>query len=139
MGKFTELQVDLIHLFEEQAIGARPYAYTIDEDISANDFETYSLKPSSDELWKLSAIHFGDTCLYNFYVTIYAEGKAIVPRQRIITPSMNNLLSAEVLVSSEIWIKLENDTDNDLNPEVLIHYTIYSKKSFEALMARLNK
>ena len=140
MQNLTELQVELIHLLEEEKLGATPYYYPINESVAANSESNNSKRPGAGtEIFKLQGICFGDIGSNTFYFTFIADGKTIVPRQMLTTANMKALesLSSEILVRSEIYCRFENGTGNTQTFDIVIKYTIYNANSVNDLIRRI--
>ena len=145
MGEKKKITTDIEKLLKEEEFGATPYAYQINQTISANSFVEVSIKPGKSttlfgwEIYLFKEWKVGDVPENSIYMTIYCDGREVFPRSYINSANKNTKLPKEIKVESEIYIKLENDTDSAILFTMQVLFTIYNRNLIEDLKRALHK
>ena len=135
-SKLTQLQAEVVHILENEKLGASALFKTDTRSVSASGSEILTFDVSMEKIWKMNKIKLsGDPD--TFYVTIAIDGKEILARQLL--RENNSILDfpSPIFVRNQVWIKVENGTGNAVTISVTLFCTDYSRKDIDDFRRRL--
>ena len=135
----TKVQVELVHLLEQEKLGATPYVYPVAASIVGGTTHPNSKKPDmSKQVFKLTRIIQGQNFNDNeLMFKLIVDGRIIIPRQYLTHANGNIILPTPVLVWTDLATIVENTTANTIAYDCVLLYTIYDRVAVNRLKEQL--